>query len=227
MFSGGIQPGDQGYGFRRQPVKPSGPAPSYREGAPPGSAGVPLASFFLLAGKRYMKNDEGPRSGVEFLQWHAPPQGRRIINIDAQDAQDFSGYGQLVNLGIREPAPDHCPSRLLVQQPFVLLILCILFIHVQKNVDPLRRSRPIQVAEMGKAVPAIVRAGRPRSRVASSHDLATPRSRSSPDSASRAAASRPANPVHPVHRCSIDSPSRWICPVAGSARLPPASWSVR
>ena len=25
MFSGGIQPGEQGYGFRRQPVKPSGP----------------------------------------------------------------------------------------------------------------------------------------------------------------------------------------------------------
>ena len=31
----------------------------------------------------------------------------------------------------------------------------------------------------------------------------------------RAAASRPDYPVHPVHRCSIYSPSRWICPVAG------------
>ena len=25
-------------------------------------------------------------------------------------------------------------------------------------------------------------------------------------------------PVHPVHRCSIYSPSRWICPVAGGGR---------
>ena len=41
------------------------------------------------------------------------------------------------------------------------------------------------------------------------------RTRSSPESASRAAASRPDYPVHPVHRCSIHSPSRWICPVAG------------
>ena len=36
-----------------------------------------------------------------------------------------------------------------------------------------------------------------------------------PESASPAAASRPDYPVHPVHRCSIYSPSRWICPVAG------------
>ena len=39
--------------------------------------------------------------------------------------------------------------------------------------------------------------------------------RSSPESASRAAASRP---DYPVHRCSIYSPSRWICPVAGGGR---------
>ena len=44
------------------------------------------------------------------------------------------------------------------------------------------------------------------------------RTRSSPESASRAAASRPDYPVHPVHRCSIYSPSRWICPVAGGGR---------
>ena len=42
--------------------------------------------------------------------------------------------------------------------------------------------------------------------------------RSSPESASPAAASRPDYPVHPVHRCSIYSPSRWICPVAGGGR---------
>ena len=41
------------------------------------------------------------------------------------------------------------------------------------------------------------------------------RTRSSPESASRAAASRP---DYPVHRCSIYSPSRWICPVAGGGR---------
>ncbi len=44
------------------------------------------------------------------------------------------------------------------------------------------------------------------------------RTRSSPESASPAAASRPDYPVHPVHRCSIYSPSRWICPVAGGGR---------
>ena len=44
------------------------------------------------------------------------------------------------------------------------------------------------------------------------------RTRSLPESASPAAASRPDYPVHPVHRCSIHSPSRWICPVAGGGR---------
>ena len=41
------------------------------------------------------------------------------------------------------------------------------------------------------------------------------RTRSSPESASPAAAS---GPDYPVHRCSIYSPSRWICPVAGGGR---------
>ena len=41
------------------------------------------------------------------------------------------------------------------------------------------------------------------------------RTRSSPESASRAAASGPNYPVHPVHPCSIYSPSRLIFPVAG------------
>ena len=46
------------------------------------------------------------------------------------------------------------------------------------------------------------------------------RTRSSPESASPAAASSPDYPVHPVHRCSIYGPSRLICPVAGAgARL--------
>ena len=44
------------------------------------------------------------------------------------------------------------------------------------------------------------------------------RTRSLPESASPAAASRPDYPGHPVHRCSIYSPSRWICPVAGGGR---------
>ena len=39
-----------------------------------------------------------------------------------------------------------------------------------------------------------------------------------PSQRSPAAASRPDYPVHPVHRCSIYSPSRWICPVAGGGR---------
>ena len=50
------------------------------------------------------------------------------------------------------------------------------------------------------------------------HGLLRTPTRSSKQSASPAAASRPDYPVHPVHRCSIDSPSRWICPVAGGGR---------
>ncbi len=53
--------------------------------------------------------------------------------MDAQDAQDLdSGVRRSVVLGIRKPGADHRPSRLLVQQPHVLLILCILCIHVKK-----------------------------------------------------------------------------------------------
>ena len=44
------------------------------------------------------------------------------------------------------------------------------------------------------------------------------RTRSLLESASPAAASRPDYPVHPVYRCSIYSPSRWIYPVAGGRR---------
>ena len=46
-----------------------------------------------------------------------------MMNMDAQDAQDFSGNGQIVILGIREPEPDHRLSRLLVREPHVLSIL--------------------------------------------------------------------------------------------------------
>ena len=52
------------------------------------------------------------------------------MNIDAQDAQDFSGNGQLVIPSIRKSAHDHCRTRLLVQMGPVLVILCILCIHV-------------------------------------------------------------------------------------------------
>ena len=51
----------------------------------------------------------------------------------------FSGNGWLEFLGIRKPEPDHRPNRDLVQEPFVLLILCILCIHVQKISIPRRR----------------------------------------------------------------------------------------
>ena len=54
-----------------------------------------------------------------------------FINIDAQDAQDFSGYGRLAFLSIFKPMPDHRAGQLLVQQGFVLVILCILCIDVQ------------------------------------------------------------------------------------------------
>ena len=51
--------------------------------------------------------------------------GRFLIHIDAQDAQDFSGDGWLVFPDILKSAHDHCPSQRLLQQPPVLIILCI------------------------------------------------------------------------------------------------------
>ena len=42
----------------------------------------------------------------------------------------FQDKGWLAIPGMGKPAPDHRPSRLLVQQPLVLLILCILCIDV-------------------------------------------------------------------------------------------------
>ena len=56
---------------------------------------------------------------------------RLFINIDAQDAQDFSGDGWLVFPDILKSARDHRPSQRLLQQPPVLIILCILCIDVQ------------------------------------------------------------------------------------------------
>ena len=38
-----------------------------------------------------------------------------------------------VILGIRNPGPDRHPSRLLVQEALILLILCILCIDVQSS----------------------------------------------------------------------------------------------
>ena len=72
-----------------------------------------------------------------------------LINMDAQDAQDFSGNGWLVFLSIRNPAPDHRRSQLLVQQRLVLVILSILCIHVQFLVL-LDRSAPSRAPAVPK-----------------------------------------------------------------------------
>lgn len=58
--------------------------------------------------------------------------------MDAQDIQDLVlEVRGLVTPGIRKPAPDHLSTQLLVQE---LLVLCILFIHVHKKIDPRRRT---------------------------------------------------------------------------------------
>ena len=44
--------------------------------------------------------------------------------------RNFSENGWLATLSIGKPAPDHRPSRLPVQEPFILLILSILLIDV-------------------------------------------------------------------------------------------------
>ena len=51
--------------------------------------------------------------------------------MDAQDAQDFFRRRLLVFPDILKSARDHCPSQRLLQQPPVLIILCILCIDVQ------------------------------------------------------------------------------------------------
>ncbi len=51
-----------------------------------------------------------------------------------------SGVRRPVILGIRKSAPDHRPSRLLVQEALVLFILCILCIDVNcEEIFDLRR----------------------------------------------------------------------------------------
>ena len=120
-----------------------------------------------------------------------------LIYIDAQDAQDFSGNGWLAFLGIRKSARDHRRSQLLVQQRLVLVILSILSIHAFLiNIDAQDAQDFF------------------RKRLACIPEHPQTRTGSSRRSASRAAASRPGYPVHPVHRCSIFGPSRLICPVA-------------
>ena len=55
------------------------------------------------------------------------------IDIDAQDAQDFSGNDCLVIPGIRKSAANHRMSWLSVLEALVLLILYILYIDVYKT----------------------------------------------------------------------------------------------
>ena len=55
------------------------------------------------------------------------------------------GSLQCPDPGIRNPASDHLAGQHPVQQPFVLLILCILCIDVQKN-DPRCRSGDFSTA---------------------------------------------------------------------------------
>ncbi len=59
--------------------------------------------------------------------------GGFVIHIDAQD---FSGDGWLTVLDIRKSAPDHWRSQLLVSQPPILIILCILCIDVPSSNVP-------------------------------------------------------------------------------------------
>ncbi len=61
--------------------------------------------------------------------------------MDEQDIQDlFAKVGCPSSQNIRKPAPDYRPSRLLVQEPLVLFILCILCIDVDKKIST-RRHR--------------------------------------------------------------------------------------
>ena len=114
----------------------------------------------------------------------------------------FPGYGQLLTLSTRKPAPDRCPSRHLVHRPFVLLILCILCIHVQKISVPCAVAGPSGWRRWPRLCQDLCGRDARAPGWASSHDLVTPRPRSSPESDSHAAAFRPDYPVHPAHPCS-------------------------
>ena len=77
-----------------------------------------------------------------------------FIYMDAQDIQDLVlGVRGLVTPGIRKPAPDHLSTQLLVQELLVLCILCILFIHVHKKIDPRRRTVGANIDRQIRDVP--------------------------------------------------------------------------
>ena len=80
----------------------------------------------------------------------------------------------------------------------------------QAEEDPLRRCRSIQVAEMAGAAGGIVRAGRPRSRVAFIPPYHSPQEA---EPAIRAGTSRPVYPVHPC--ASMFKKISIPCAVAG------------
>ena len=74
------------------------------------------------------------------LQFRA---SKPIFYIDAQDIQDLVlGVCGVLILGIRNPASDNLVGQHPVQQPFVLLILLILCIDVQKSTDSLCHPVP-------------------------------------------------------------------------------------
>ena len=211
MFSGGIQPGEQGYGFRRQPVKPSGPG---RRGR-----GLPETKEKRDIHEVTRRDTKRDGSAASTGLWPGNPAGAPSRN---------KSDGRRPHPGARASRPHAIPLRA-AQFP------CDAPADTLPAGTPWARPMQSPGAAAGRAgwwrLPRLCQyvCGRDARAPgwASSRDLAIPRSRSSPEPASSAATHRPDNPVHPVHRCSIDRTSRWICPVAASAGVPPASVSVR
>ena len=84
--------------------------------------------------KLWKESPDGVKVGGGSEPQGAPAQAIQGPPTDEQDTQDWvSGVPRPIILGIRKPAPNHRPSRLLVHKTLVLLILCILCIDVNKD----------------------------------------------------------------------------------------------
>ena len=145
-----------------RPPKPCPPPhrreDSTRERGRPARILIPFGRTAILEGQRSATTGEGvastPRATI-----------KRIIHIDAQDTQDFSRIRPAFSPEHPQARTGSTPEPALVHKPFVLSILCILCIHVQKMSIPCAVAGPSGWSRWPRQCHRLVRAGRPRSRV--------------------------------------------------------------
>jgi len=159
-----------------------------------GLGGLSPASLGKVpATKGHEAREITPRSRNRFP---ASSTRRLFVNIDAQD--HFLEVDRPLFLGMRESITDHCP-RSFSCSSFPSWLSCPSCASMFFGFLSTWMNRIYRIL-----VP---------SRLAPKSDLKRIMRLCW---TSFAAASRPVNPVHPVHRCSINGPSRLSCTVAGA-----------